>query len=310
MQPHVSVLIAVYNSARYLPAAIESVLAQSFSNFECVLIDDGSSDDSWKLMQDYAARDLRLRISRQDNQGIAKTRNRLLAEARGELIATMDADDVMLPDRLARQVEFLATHPQVVCVGGALDWIDEQGRLLGHCDVPESDTEIQRLLIGGISLLHHPCTMARRSALLQVDGYDETMMASVDLDLWLRLGEIGQLANLPDTVLQYRLHARSITHARQTRQTQDALSACQRAWKRRGIEAEFIRQPADHLKQHQFWLRCGWNNFLDGQRDVARYCGIRAISTRPVDWEAWRLLACALIKPTPLPPNTAHPSAP
>lgn len=303
MQPQVSVLIAVYNSARYLSAAIDSVLQQTFANFECVLIDDGSTDGSWNLLQSYAAQDTRLRISRQENQGIATTRNRLLAQAQGEFVATMDADDIMLPNRLARQVQFLIAHPEVVCVGGALDWINEQGRFLGHCDVPETDTEIQRLLLGGISLLHHPCTMARRSALMQVGGYDETMVASVDLDLWLRLGEIGELANLPETVLQYRLHSKSITHAKQMRQSQDALAACQRAWSRRNIEAEFIRQPADHLKQHRFWLRCGWNNFLDGQREVARYCGIRAVATQPSDWEAWKLLACALIKPIPLKPN-------
>ena len=72
-------------------------------------------------------------------------------------------------------------------------------------------SEIQRLLLGGISLLHHPCTMARREALLQAGGYDESMVASVDLDLWLRLGEIGKLANLPEVLLHYRLHPRSVT---------------------------------------------------------------------------------------------------
>lgn len=299
MQPQVSVLIAVYNSARYLEAAIDSVLNQSFTNFECLLIDDGSRDRSWKILQAYAAKDARIRVSRQENAGIAKTRNRLLSQAQAELVAVMDADDVMLSDRLAHQVQFLTAHPEVVCVGGALDWIDEQGRWLGHCDVPEQDAEIQALLLGGISLLHHPCTMARRQSLLQVGGYDETMVASVDLDLWLRLGEIGQLANLPETVLQYRLHSHSITHAKQTRQSQDALAACQRAWQRRGVQAEFIRQPADHLKQQRFWLRCGWDNFLAGQRAVARHCGIQAIRSQPLTGEAWRLLACALVKPIP-----------
>jgi glycosyltransferase involved in cell wall biosynthesis len=306
--PRISVLMPVYNGERYLKPAIESVLAQTCGDFELLIRDDGSRDGSWKLMQAYAAEDDRLRISRQANQGIAKTRNQLLADARGEFIATMDADDVMLPERLARQVEFLVAQPQVVCVGGALDWIDERGRLLGHCEMPENDADIQQLLLGGISLLHHPCTMARRAALLQVGGYNETMVASSDLDLWLRLGEIGALANLPDTVLQYRLHRQSITHAQQAQQAADALAACQRAWKRRGIQGEFIRQPADHLKQHHFWLRCGWSNFLNGQRDIARYCGLRAISTQPADWQAWKLLACALVKPTPL-PTPVNPSA-
>lgn len=297
--PTISVLMPVYNGERYLKQAIESILAQTFADFEFLIIDDGSSDRSIEILQTYATQDSRIRLTLRENRGIPRTRNQLLAQATGEFVAIMDADDIALPDRFQLQVEFLRQHPEVVCVGGALDWIDEKGRLLGHCPMPQDDAELQKLMLGGISLLHHPTTMARRAALVQVGGYNETMTASSDLDLWLRLGEIGQLANLPDTVLQYRLHAKSITHAKQTKQAADALAACQRAWKRRGIQGEFIRQPADHLKQHEFWLRCGWNNFLNGERDVARHCGIQAISTGPRNLEAWKLLACALIKPIP-----------
>jgi glycosyltransferase involved in cell wall biosynthesis len=298
--PKISVLMPVYNSSRYLAEAIESILQQTLSDFEFLIIDDGSSDASPQILQNYAQQDPRIRLTLRENRGIAKTLNQMLFQARGELIARMDADDIALPNRFARQVEFLQQHPEVVCVGGALDWIDAKGRRLGHCPMPESDTELQKWLVGGVSLLHHPTAMARRAALMQVGGYDETMVASSDLDLWLKLGEIGQLANISDTVLYYRLHPESITHAKQTRQAADALAACQRAWKRRGITAEFIREPANHLKQHHFWLRCGWNNFLEGERAVARHCGIQAITTQPSNWEAWKLLACALLKPIPV----------
>jgi glycosyltransferase involved in cell wall biosynthesis len=297
--PTVSVLVPVYNSARYLHQAIDSILAQSFCDFELLLLDDGSSDRSGEILQAYAAQDQRVRVTIRENRGIAKTLNELLAQAEGELIARMDADDIALPERFTQQVAFLQQHPEVVCVGGALDWIDARGNLLGHCPMPLDNAELQRWLVGGISLLHHPTAMARRQALLQVGGYDETMLASSDLDLWLKLGEIGELANLPNTLLQYRLHPDSITQAKQDRQAQDALAACERAWKRRGIQGEFIRQPVDYLKQTDFWLRCGWNSFLAGQRAAARRCGQRAISIRPLEWEAWRLLACALIKPIP-----------
>jgi glycosyltransferase involved in cell wall biosynthesis len=297
--PQISVLMPVHNSSRYLSQAVESILHQTLTDFEFLIIDDGSSDASPQILQAYVEQDARIQLTRQENRGIAKTRNQLLFQARGELVACMDADDVALPDRFARQVEFLQQHPQVVCLGGALDWIDYQGRCLGHCPMPEDNAEIQRLLLGGISLLHHPTAMARRAALWQVGGYDETMVASSDLDLWLRLGEIGELANLPDTLLHYRLHRKSITQARQTRQTADALAACQRAWQRRGIQAEFIRQPADHLKQPQFWLRCGWESFLQGRRAIARHCGIQAVMLQPFNREAWKLLGCALIKAIP-----------
>jgi glycosyltransferase involved in cell wall biosynthesis len=298
--PLISVLMPVYNGARYLKPAIDSILAQSLGDFEFLILDDGSTDRSGQILRAYAAQDARIRVTSRENRGISKSLNQLIAQAQGELIARIDADDIALPDRFARQVSFLRQHPEVVCVGSALDWIDHRGRLVGHCPMPLANDEIQRLLLGGISMLHHPSTMLRRSALLQVGGYDETMRASADLDLWLRLGEIGQLANLPDTLLLYRLHAASITQAKQERQAQDALAACQRAWTRRGIQGEFVRPPADHLRQQRFWLRCGWDGFLAGQRDVARRCGWRAVTTQPLAWESWKLWACALLKPLPV----------
>lgn len=302
--PQISVLMPVYNCERYLKAAIDSILSQTFPDFEFLILDDGSTDGSVQILQDYAAQDKRIRFKAQDNSGIAKTLNRLVAMAQGEFLARMDADDIALPERFARQVEFLQQHPEVVCVGGAIDWIDEKGHLLGHCEMPTEDAELQRLLLGGISLLHHPTATMRRTAILQVGGYNETMIASSDLDLWLRLGEIGQLANLPDTVLQYRLHRQSITQAKQDQQAKDALAACQRAWKRRGIEGEFLRQPADHLNQLEFWLKYGWQGFCNQQREVAKRCGIRAVATQPRSKEAWKLLACALFKPLPHPADS------
>ncbi len=299
-QPTVSVLMSVYNSARYLAEAVESILSQSFTDFEFLILDDGSQDNSAEILQAYAAQDSRIHLTLRQNRGITKSSNELIAQAKGELIARMDADDIALPERFARQVAFLQAHPEVVCVGGMLDWIDAKSQLIGHCPMPQSDAELQRQMLGGVSLLHHPTAMLRRAALLQVGGYNETMQTSSDLDLWLRLGEVGQLANLPETVLQYRLHSASITNAKQAQQTADALAACQRAWKRRGIQGEFIRQPADHLHQQQFWLRCGWDGFLTGERAVARRCGWRAIATAPLNLEAWKLLGCALLKPIPI----------
>lgn len=297
--PTISVALTVYNSDRYLSRCLDSILNQTFADFEFLIIDDGSTDQSLRILRDYATQDPRIRLTHQANLGIPKTRNALLQQATGDFVAVMDADDVALPDRFAQQVDFLRSYPDVVCVGSAVDWIDESDRYLGHCPMPEQNEEIQRLLVGGISMLHHPCTMVQRAAMLQVGGYDESMVASSDLDLWLRLGEIGQLANLPQTLLHYRLHSQSITHSKQRRQSQDALHACQRAWQRRGIQGQFIRQPSDHFYQTDFWLRCGWLGFTGQRRDVARRCGVKAIASQPLDLNAWKLLACALIKPLP-----------
>jgi hypothetical protein len=299
--PTVSVAMSVYNNERYLREAIESILSQTFTDFEFLIIDDGSTDRSLNILQEYAAQDQRIRCHSRENRGIPKTRNEMLAQARGELIAVMDADDIALPDRFACQVEFLQTYPDVVCVGGAFERIDEKGRFIDRCQPPQTDAEIQPILLGGMSCLHHPCTMARRSAMLTVGGYDETMVGSSDLDLWLRLGEIGHLANLPDTVLRYRMHLNSLTYRRKVRQALDAQAACERAWKRRGIQGEFIREANDFMRQHEFLLRCGWGSFNRGERAMAIDWGLKAITIQPLNLDSWRLLVCAVIKPIPKP---------
>lgn len=293
--------MSVYNNDRYLREAVESILNQSFTDFEFLIIDDGSKDQSLKVLQEYATQDERIRLTSRENRGIPKTRNEMLSQARGEFIAVMDGDDVALPDRFARQVEFLRQHPEVVCVGGAFERIDEKGRFIDHCKPPQLDAEIQPILLRGMSYLHHPCTMVRRSAMLAVGGYDESMVGSSDLDLWLRLSEIGQLANLPDCVLRYRMHLHSLTYRKKSRQCQDAQAACERAWKRRGIQGEFIREANDFMKQHDFLLRCGWGSFNRGERNMAIDCGLKAITVRPFDVDSWRLFVCALIKPMPKP---------
>lgn len=302
-QPEVTVAMSVYNARRFVGQAITSILTQTYPHFELIIVDDGSTDGSQKILKRYAAQDERIRLVCRENRGIARTRNEITQQARGELIAVMDADDIALPDRLARQVEFLKHHPEVVCVGGAQDWIDEAGRLLVHYDVAAQNDEIQQLALSGITPINHPCAMIRRLALMQVGGYSEMMATVGDLDLFLRLGEVGELANLKETVLQYRLHPKSVSEKLQLQQTEDKRAACQRAWQRRGIEGTFQAsdpwRPFDRTSRQAFLLRFGWQFFNQRQRSAAIAYGWKAIQTLPLDQEGWRLLVCSLIKPLP-----------
>jgi glycosyltransferase involved in cell wall biosynthesis len=304
--PLVSVSISVFNAEQYLRPAIESILNQSFQDFELLLLDDGSVDQSLKILQEYTAKDSRIQVISRENRGVPKTRNELLAMAQGEFVAVMDADDIALPDRLARQVKFLQQHPEVVCVGGSYQLIDEAGRLvLARYAVPECDAEIQAQLLAGFGSIHHPCLLIRKAAMLQVGGYNETMVTGSDLDLLLRLGEVGQLVNLRDPVLQYRLHSQSITERNYTRPEEEVRAACERAWKRRGITGEFkalggpFRPTNDRQSQTTFALLYGWWAFNSQQRGTAIHYGWRAVQLAPFDLKAWKLLACALLKPLP-----------
>lgn len=306
--PTVSVLISVFNTERYLRPALDSILNQSFHDFELLLMDDGSVDGSLKILQEYATKDSRIQVISRENRGVPKTRNELLAMAKGEFIAVMDADDIAIPDRFARQVEFLKQHPEVVCVGGSYQLIDEAGRLvLDRYAVPESDAEIQAQLLAGFGSIHHPCLMLRKAAMMQVGGYTETMVTCSDLDLLLRLGEVGKLFNLKDPVLQYRVHNQSHTGRNRTLPEEEVRAACERAWKRRGITGEFkavggpFRPGSDRHSQAAHALLYGWWAFNSQQRWTAVHYGWRAVQLSPFDLSTWKLFACALLKPLPKP---------
>jgi hypothetical protein len=303
--PTVSVVMPVYNVEQYVAQAVESILAQTFTDFEFLIVDDGSCDRSLKILETYAAQDQRIRLISRENQGIPWTRNELLFQATGEFVAPMDADDIALPDRLARQVEFLRQHPAYVCVGGAYQLIDAADRLiLNHFAMPAEDEEIQQLMLAGHVSLHQPCVMFRRQVAITVGGYDVTLPVCEDLDLWLRLGEVGKLANLIQPILKYRLHQNSISEQQQAIALKKIREVCKRAWQRRGIEGQLEatepwRPGEDVASQYRFLLQYGWWAFGSQQRQTAGIYALRAIQKLPFNPAGWRLLTCAMLKPLP-----------
>jgi glycosyltransferase involved in cell wall biosynthesis len=300
--PTVSVLMPVYNAERFVADAIESILGQTFEDFEFLIVNDGSTDRSLALLQRYAAQDQRIRLISRSNTGYVRALNEMLQLAQGEFVARMDADDIAMPDRFQLQVERLRQEPDLVCLGGAHGMMDVKGRWLTCLAMPEQDDEIQRLALAGHTPINHPCAMMRRSAVLQVGAYDPAMTPCEDLDLWLRLGEVGRLANLKQMVLKYRLHEHSISEQQGTLQNQKAQEACRRAWQRRGVEGTFEaidpwRPTSDRQSQYRFSLRYGWWAFNSSQRQTAIIYGFKAIRINPLDREGWQLLGSALIKP-------------
>lgn len=304
--PLISVIMPVYNAERYVAQAIESILTQTFTNFEFLITDDGSTDRSLPILQTYAARDRRICLTHSPNQGVSRTRNQMLTVARGDLIAVMDADDIALPERFARQVEFLQHHPEVVCVGASHELIDAAGRLLTTLILPEQDADIQREALAGHGSICHPCAMIRREALVQIGGYDESFLSAHDLDVWLKLGEIGKLANLPHPLLKYRIHPKSVSGRDQQLQRDEARRASEAAWQRRGIEGEFKaadywREGKDRQSRYFFAMQYGWWAFNSRQRQTALIYGLKAIAALPFKLEGWKLFACAAFKKMPHP---------
>ncbi len=296
-----TVLMPVFNGARYLPRAVDSILEQTCRDFEFLIIDDGSTDRSVRLLDDYARRDARIRLIRRENRGLVASLNEGLALARGEIILRMDADDISLPERLRLQLDYLARAPEVVCLGGAFALIDVRGRYLTTLRPGLTDAELQALALAGHTPFCHPSAAIRRAASARVGGYRQEAYPAEDLDLWLRLGEIGQLANLPELIVAYRIHADSISGRARELQRDRARWACAQAWARRGIsgcfEADADWRPGpDRASRHHFVMRHGWWAFNNGQSRTAAVYGLKAVGLDPRRMDGWKLLACALLK--------------
>ena len=207
----VSVVIPVYNAARFLNAAIDSILSQTYHDFEVIAVDDGSTDPSGDILADYAARDSRIKVISRRNTGIVGALNDGIAVARGNLIARMDADDISLPQRLERQVAYLTDHPECVAVGTDVLYTDPEGApLVRHHPAEQHDGILEQLLNGNGGALIHPTIMVRRHSLDEAGGYRERYQWIEDFDLYLRLSEKGRLANLPAVHLHYRQHLSSV----------------------------------------------------------------------------------------------------
>ena len=200
----------VHNRATFVERACQSVLAQTFRDFELVIVDDGSGDDSPRLLQALARTDSRIRLSLRENRGLIASRNELLSLARAPLVAWMDSDDISLPNRLEVQLARFEADPGLMCLGSAVLEIDGDDDPVRRDVFPsDHDAIVAGLLEGGA--MRFPTTMMRRQAAAEVGGFREPFKVGEDLDLFLRLAEVGKLANLPDVLLHYRLHLGSTT---------------------------------------------------------------------------------------------------
>lgn len=243
-KPLVSVVLVACNVDRFLAESIESILCQTFSDFEFIIVDYGSTDSSKGIVTHYAERDPRVRQHDIPHCGLAEARNAACFLAQGKYIAVMDADDVAVPERLMRQVNFMEKNPEVGVVGGAVEWINAAGKALVTYGNPAGDREIQSALLERCPLWQ-PTALMRRDAFMDVGGYRPPFAPAEDYDLWLRMAEHFQIANLGEVILKYRIHPYQVSMRKLAQQSLGILAAQASASSRK----HGIPDPLDSLKE-------------------------------------------------------------
>ncbi len=221
----VSVVMSVYNGARFLDQAIKSIREQTYRNFEFTIVDDGSKDETSQILSRHAAEDSRIRILSQENRGLIESLSRGFAAATGEYIARMDADDVAKPERFARQLDFLAANAGIALVGGAVEIIDAESRTLDIIRLPLQPDVIRKHMRELGCAVAHPTVLFRRRVLEEVGGFRKAYQHAEDYDLWLRMLEKFDFANLGEVLLGYRRHEASVSYKHAKQQALSALCA-------------------------------------------------------------------------------------
>ena len=241
MTVSISVIMPVYNSERYLSIAIESILTQTFQDFDFIIVNDGSTDSSLEIIQRFQTEDSRIRILDLPHQGITKSLNSAIGMAQGKYIARMDADDISMPTRFEKQYQYMEAHPEIaVCGAGALI-IDEDGDVIRKDRVVCTHENIEKRHLSGKCSLKHSSVIIRADILRKVNGYNEELPYAQDFDLWFRIGEIGKLENLPNALIKFRRNSKSVSYLKKREQWESICKAIDDASVRRGAT---IQRPA------------------------------------------------------------------
>lgn len=216
--PKISVIMPVYNAEKYIKDSIDSILSQTFVDFEFIIIDDCSSDTCWKIIQEHTGLDNRIVPIRNDvNLKISKTLNRGINVARGKYICRMDADDWSYPDRLEKQYDFMEKNPDVVISGGTMEICDENMKIIGIRKYNLTDKKIREKLFY-YSPFCHGSTICKLDYMKLIKGYNEYLHDAEDYDMYFRICLFGKFANISDIIYRMRTNPKGVSVLKSKRQ--------------------------------------------------------------------------------------------
>ncbi len=292
----ISVVMCAYNAERYIAASLESIKQQSETGFDLIVVDDGSTDRTLEIIKTQLSGWPRSTVLPTENKGIVAAANAGISQARGDFIFRMDADDVAYPDRFRQQMKYLRRNPECVALGTGVLLVDPElapimamPRELDHAGIDAQHMN------GAGGAICNPTAAILRDAFVQVGGYQAEFEWAEDFDLFLRLAEVGKLANLPEVQLAYRQHAASVGHARRAIQASRTNLAIAAAHERRGTAAGPLNISGDanssEAEIHRKWV---WWSILGGHPRTARKHALAALKLEPFHTGNARLLLSAM----------------
>ena len=288
--PLISVVVGAYNAHKYIDEMVRSILGQTFADFEFIVVDDGSTDDTLEILRGHERRDARMKVIASPHSGIVDAANAGIRHAQCELIARADADDIALPDRFDKQFRYMQSHPEICALGAQMMLIDPYGVPLLETKLPLDHEGIDKEMLGGSGwAMPQPVAMVRRAALIEIGCYRKEYEWAEDLDLFLRLAEHGRLANLPDVLVKYRIHLESTNHTRYQHQITIKKKLVAEAYQRRGLAMpdNWTFTPRKVLPPDQQLRHWAWKALAAGHLPAARRHALNALRHSPLKRESW-----------------------
>ncbi|MEA3352074.1 MAG: glycosyltransferase family A protein [Chloroflexota bacterium] len=283
--PTISVIIPTYNRADYILEAIDSVLAQTYSDYEIIVVDDGSTDDTAAVLQPLVD-DGVIRYVYQHNQGESAARNHGIRLARGQYIAFLDSDDLFLSPKLERQTAFLDAHPNVAFVHSGYSKFDDAGNDLGYRDTSKISGRVYPdILLDWSVLMAVPCVMVRAQVLEQVGGFDESLRWGPDLDLWRRITQRYYIGVIPESLSKVRVHPGNVSGDKVA-----AVASFERYLGKAFADDPSLDEDFQRRAYARLYSNVSHNLLADGrpeQMPLVRKYSLKAIQHYPRQWSAY-----------------------
>ncbi|MBN47224.1 MULTISPECIES: glycosyltransferase [unclassified Methylophaga] len=298
MEARISVVMTVYNGSTYLREAVESILNQTYKNYEFIIIDDGSIDNSSEIIKEYAQNDKRIKLISRPNKGIAETLNEGVTIASGKYIAIMDQDDISLSNRFENQVNFLDKNPDYVAVGTFPELIGPEGdrisclfQITGHENI---DNEHMKGKGGAIM---HSSVMIRKESLMKISGYKKEYNQAADFDMFLRLAEIGKLENISEVCFLHRVHPDSAGNSARAQQQSNAFKAVFAACERRNIvKPKLTSKPnLKSITENDMYLKWAWWAFNGKNFSTSMKYAMKVLFKRGYSIEAIKIIILSFL---------------